>query len=252
MIIDQIKIFNLVLSKLKIKDILQLTEESIKSNQKISIGYINPHLIRLSHSDSRLLSIFRSFSYLHADGKGMKLAFRALLNDVSLEPLNWTDKAYSYLVECANNNYKIFFLGGSDEIIKECVSRIKNKINKINIVGYLNGYNQLNDRTIDIINDAKPNILWVGLGSPKQEIWVQENITKLNVNVIQCVGDVYSYLAGRRLRGPKLMREFGFEWMFRLIQHPVKYFNRYVIGIPIFLFLIVKYKFKESYKSFNK
>lgn len=251
MIKDKFNIFNFVLSKLEIKDIIQITEETIRLNQKISIGYVNPHIIRLSYKNSRLLSTFSSFNYLHSDGKGMKLAFRLLLEDISLEPFNWTDNSFKYLNECAQLGYKIFFLGGSDEIINKCSIKIKSKINNLNLVGYLNGYDQLNDKTIEKINLAKPNILWVGLGSPKQEIWVQENITKLNVNIIQCVGDVYAHLAGKRLRGPKILRDYGFEWLFRLFQHPIKYFNRYVIGIPVFLYLLLKFRITDSNKSLN-
>lgn len=249
MLNSKIQIFNIFLYDLDYKDFISITKDSIESNKKISIGYVNPHVVRLLDHNTKLLNIFNSFDYLRADGIGMKLASKILFNNRIINPLNWTDNSFKYLNECAQLGYKIFFLGGSDEIINKCSIKIKSKIDNLNLVGYLNGYDELNDKTIEKINLAKTNILWVGLGSPKQEIWVQENIKKLNVNIIQCVGDVYSHLAGKRLRGPKILRDYGFEWLFRLFQHPIKYFNRYVIGIPIFIYLIVKYKIKYLTKK---
>ena len=96
-----------------------------------------------------------------------------------------------------------------------------------------------------MINNSNTDILWVGLGTPQQEFWVQENLDRLNCTIINCVGDLYTELAGKRFRGPKILRKNGFEWLFRLLQHPIRYFNRYVIGIPYFLFLVVRYKLRK-------
>lgn len=246
----KVKIFSIEINELSFQNILDISTEAISLSRKVSIGYINPHILRLLEKNENLKRIFNSFNYLHADGFGLKIASRILLTNKILNPLNWTDSAEKYLQFCSENHYRIFFIGGTTAILENSVGKIKQKYPDIKIVGYLNGYDQLNRNTVSIINQLKPHILWVGLGSPKQEIWLKENSSYLDFNIAQCVGDVFSYLAGERMRGPKLLRDNGFEWLFRLIQHPVKYFNRYVIGIPLFLYLIIKYKSKQT-KDFN-
>ncbi len=151
-----------------------------------------------------------------------------------------------YLRYCELNKWRIFFLGNKTGILCQAIDNIRSAFPEIQISGYLNGYNQLNEKTLDLINQSNSQILWIGLGSPKQELWLADNFDKMNINVAQCVGDILSHIAGKRIRGPKLIRNIGFEWLFRLIQHPFRYFNRYVVGIPYFLFLTFKYKIKKS------
>lgn len=245
MIAKKIKLFDTYIHNIKFEDIAVLTIETIKKREKVSIGYVNPHIVRLTSSDRRLESALNKIDYLHADGFGMKVASKLLLKKDGIEPLNWTDHGIEYLKFCEKNNWRIFFLGSTEKILLRSIDRLKILVPKLQIIGFLDGYNQLSSQTIDIINKSNPNVLWIGLGSPKQEIWLSENFSKLNVNVAQCVGDVFSFIAGERLRGPKFLRELGFEWLFRLIQHPTRYFNRYIIGIPYFFALILKYKFKK-------
>ena len=248
MIAEKIKLFDTYIHKIKFEDVTALTIEKINKREKVSIGYVNPHIVRLISSDRKLESALNKIDYLHADGFGMKVASKLLLKKDSIEPLNWTDHCIEYLRFCEKNNWRIFFLGSTDNILHKTIYRIKSLFPKLQISGHLNGFNQLNEESIDIINKSNANILWIGMGSPKQEIWLSENIDELNINVAQCVGDVFSFIAGERLRGPKFLRELGFEWIFRLIQHPIRYFNRYIIGIPYFLFLIIKFKLKLSSK----
>lgn len=247
MVTEKIKFFNVSINDFKFKDIITLATQAIKMGEMFCIGYVNPHIIRLLNSDIRLQSALNKIDYLHADGFGIKLASIFLL-EKSLEPLNWTDHALSFLSECEKRNWRIFFLGSSEEVLGKSIERIKTLVPKLQLAGFLNGYDQLNSGTINIINESNSNILWVGLGSPKQEIWLSENIDKLNINVAQCVGDLFSFIAGERVRGPKFMRDLGFEWLFRLIQHPFRYFNRYIIGIPYFLNLVVRYKLQKHKK----
>lgn len=248
MYIEKINLFNTSINNIKFEDIIFLTSKSIRNRQKCGIAYVNPHTIRLINSNKILGSALKTFDYLHADGYGINLASKFLLKEKDIIPLNWTDYSHEYLRQCEKNCWKIFFLGSSNHVLGKMIDRLKVVVPDLKISGYLNGYSQLNNETVKIINESNANILWIGLGSPKQEIWLSTNINKLNINIAQCVGDVFSFIAGNRLRGPKLLRKFGFEWVFRLLQHPIRYFNRYIIGIPYFFAMIIKYKLKRASK----
>ena len=248
MFTEKINLFNTSINNIKFEDIISLTTVSVRNREKHCIAYVNPHIIRLLNSNIMLSSALKSIDYLHADGYGIYLASKLLLREKYIIPLNWTDYSLDYLRLCEKNGWKMFFIGSSDEVLVKMIDKLKIIAPDLQISGYLNGYNQLNNETLDIINESNANILWIGLGSPKQEIWLSKNINKLNINIAQCVGDVFSYIAGNRLRGPKFFRKFGFEWLFRLLQHPIRYFNRYVIGIPYFFVLIINYKLRQASK----
>ncbi len=236
------------ISNLDYISILKLTSDAINKNNKITIGYINQHIARYAQKNKSLQTILNSFSFNHVDGMGMELAGRLFVKNEKFSRLNWTwtDDAFRFISECEKNEWKIFFLGSDENTISKAKANVSKRFPGLKLVGYLNGFDGLNESSVKIINASGTDILWVGLGSLRQESWIINNYQKLNCNVIQSVGDLYSELAGRRLRGPKILRDLGFEWLFRLIQHPFRYFNRYVVGIPYFLFLIIKYKIKKS------
>jgi N-acetylglucosaminyldiphosphoundecaprenol N-acetyl-beta-D-mannosaminyltransferase len=91
---------------------------------------------------------------------------------------------------------------------------------------------------IEIINRAAPDVLWVGLGSPKQETWMHQHCGRLRVPVMVGVGAAFDFLSSRKRQAPVWMRESGFEWFFRLLQEPRRLWKRYLVHGPKFLFLV--------------
>ena len=160
---------------------------------------------------------------------------------------NWTDNSSNYLKYCETQGYSVYFIGGTTEIIDKAVANISKQFPRLTIAGWNNGYEDLyNTDIINKVNSISPNIVWVGLGSPRQELWIAENTPKLNFNVIQAVGDIFSYYAGTKRRGPKIIRKIGLEWFIRLIYNPTIYWKRYLLGIPKFIFIILKERFTKD------
>lgn len=244
-------IFDIKVNEIDFQELFGIIENAINLKKKIKICYTNPHLVRLSCKEKSLNKVLNNFDINHIDGTGLKIAFRLLDNKV-VSRFNWTDHALTFLSDCEKKEWSIFFLGSDQATVSNTVHKVMEYFPRLKVTGFLNGYDSLNDDAVSIINQSSPDILWVGLGSPKQELWVAKNFEKINCNVIQCVGDIYAHIVGNRLRGPVFLRKLGFEWFFRLIRNPVKYFNRYVIGIPYFFFLILKYKFDGHKKISSK
>jgi len=91
----------------------------------------------------------------------------------------------------------------------------------------------VNEDLIRRINRAKPDVLWVGLGAPKQELWIYDNLQRLEVRVAVGVGAAFDLCSGRVPRAPAWMRRGGLEWLFRLQQEPVRLLRRYFVeGMP--------------------
>lgn len=245
------KIFDIKVNEITFQQFLNIIENAINLKNKIKICYSNPHLVRLSHKQKSLKKVLNDCDINHIDGTGLKIAFRFLENKL-VPGFNWTDHAFTFLSYCEKKGWSIFFLGGEEGTVSNAVHKVNQLFPRLKVAGFLNGYDQMTEDSVSLVNLSSANILWVGIGSPKQELWVAKNFEKINCNVIQCVGDIFSHIAGNRIRGPELLRKLGFEWFFRLIQNPIKYFNRYVIGIPYFFFLILIYKFNVYKKISSK
>jgi N-acetylglucosaminyldiphosphoundecaprenol N-acetyl-beta-D-mannosaminyltransferase len=91
---------------------------------------------------------------------------------------------------------------------------------------------------IETINRAAPDVLWVGLGTPKQEMWMHQHQDKLRVPVMVGVGAAFDFLSSRKRQAPLWMRERGLEWLFRLMQEPRRLWKRYLVGGSEFVFLV--------------
>ena len=99
-----------------------------------------------------------------------------------------------------------------------------------------------NEKIISMINSVKPNVLWVSLTAPKQDIWIYEHFDKLDVNIAIGVGGAFEVTAGIINRAPLWMQKYGLEWFFRFLQEPKRLFGRYFLEAPQFFPLVLLQK----------
>ncbi len=97
-----------------------------------------------------------------------------------------------------------------------------------------------NNKMIKLINEAKPNVLWVSLTAPKQDYWIYEHFDKLDVNIAIGVGAAFDVVAGNIPRSPEWMQKMGLEWFYRLIREPGRLYRRYLVEAPLFIPMIIK------------
>jgi N-acetylglucosaminyldiphosphoundecaprenol N-acetyl-beta-D-mannosaminyltransferase len=90
-----------------------------------------------------------------------------------------------------------------------------------------------------MINSAEPDILWVGLGTPKQDVWMLDHREKLNVSVMHGVGAAFDFLTGEVRQAPRWMMNVGLEWLFRLTMEPRRLWKRYTIDNVLFLYYLL-------------
>ncbi|MBN3039693.1 MAG: WecB/TagA/CpsF family glycosyltransferase [Candidatus Omnitrophica bacterium] len=148
-----------------------------------------------------------------------------------------------------------FFYGASHNTLTKLIERVKRDYPNAIIAGYYSPpFRPLKDverqEIIYNINKARPDILWVGLGCPKQQLWMHENRQSLKVPVMVGVGAAFDFLAGTKPQAPRWIRDNGFEWLYRLLSEPGRLWRRYLIGNCIFIFLALKDIFhKKLFKS---
>lgn len=138
----------------------------------------------------------------------------------------------------AEKGYKNYFYGDTEDTLKKLTEKFPSVKADFYSPPFRNLTEEEDEKIIEKINLAKPDILWVGLGLPKQEKWIFEHRERLNVPVAIGVGAAFKFLSGKIRRAPKWIGESGFEWLWRLFCEPKKTWKRVFFDIPYFLWLV--------------
>lgn len=240
---SSIKLFGIKFNDISYKEILYEIQLAIHSKNQLTICYANVNSINLSFNDEKIKKLLSEFDIVHPDGFGVYLGSKMLFGKNGFSCRQSGSDLYNQIIEAAIlNAWNLFIFGDTDETL----GRINNKYPKLSIVGSNNGYVFQNEKLLLEINNSNPDILVVGLGTPKQEEWIVKHKSKLMVNVIIAVGDGIKVFAGNKRRGPKILQKLGLEWFVRFIFEPKRLWKRYFIGIPLFIFRVIKFKFQKS------
>ncbi len=188
-----------------------------------------------------LLDILRSADMVTADGmpivwlsRLLKAPLKGRVTGADLVP------ALSEAIE--KTGHSIFFLGGNGDIGQQAADKLKTQHPDLNIAGvyspfvYTEGEEMLNskeqdDEIIKRINKTCPDILLIGFGNPKQELWFNRNKHKLNAAVTIGIGGTYEFIVGNVSRAPTWIQNCGMEWIYRITQDPKRLWKRYAIGL---------------------
>jgi len=159
------------------------------------------------------------------------------------------------MLETCNYGQKLglrhFFYGGTEATLKKLEQKLHELYPQILIVGsYAPGFSpkvwQESKEVIDRINNSAADIIWVGLGSPKQDFWMQLHRHLLNAPVMVGAGAAFDFCSGAKPQAPRWMQPLGLEWFFRLCCEPRRLWKRYLIGNTLFLIYLIKDSFKRS------
>lgn len=145
---------------------------------------------------------------------------------------------------------KCFFMGSSEKVLNLIKKRASVDYPNIQIETYSPPYkpefsDEDNKKIIDAINQADPDLLWIGMTAPKQEKWTYTHWNELNIHChVGTIGAVFDFFAGTVERAPLWWQEHGLEWLYRLIKEPKRMWRRYIIGNTLFLWNILQEKIK--------
>jgi len=237
------ELFGIKINNTSANELLQFVNEAITLRYHKKITYTHFNTLNQLYENKSLPFLFNQFDCVHPDGIGILIGSKLLLGKDGLDKRITGSDFYPTLIRTAiQKKWRIFFFGDKPEILE----RICKKNSELIVTGYIPGYDYDSDIVVKEVNKTKPDILIVGLGQPLQEKWIIENKDNLYLNVILAVGDGIKVLAGIKPRGPKFIQKIGLEWFVRLIHNPKQYWKRYLIGIPLFIFRIIKEKLKQD------
>jgi exopolysaccharide biosynthesis WecB/TagA/CpsF family protein len=232
-----IKIFGVNILNTDSKSIKKLMMQTIQKKSSVTINFLNANNLNVAYTDkdySRILDS-QNGQFLLADGSGVKIAAK-LTGQKLRENLNGTD-LFPQICKFANSKrYKFFLFGASEKVVRKLKYNIEQKYPHIQIVGCEPGFGYDNDEMIRKINTAKPDFLFVAMGTPIQEKWIDSNCSKLDVRVVMGVGGLFDFYAGAKRRAPIALRKLGLEWTYRLYIEPKRMWRRYILGNPLFIF----------------
>jgi N-acetylglucosaminyldiphosphoundecaprenol N-acetyl-beta-D-mannosaminyltransferase len=206
-----------------------------------SVIAVNPEKVIKAQSDPLLMRRLRSAGLLIPDGLGVVLAAR-LLGLGSMERVPGSELMPAICELAADKGYRVFLFGASPEVNKRTREVLSDMYPGIQIVGNQDGYipDEGMPGLIERINTLRAQILFIALGSPKQELWMEEYLPQLNIRVCQGVGGTFDVIAGHVRRAPLIFRKFHLEWLYRLAANPRRLLRQ--TALPRFVFQVVKEK----------
>lgn len=209
------------------------------------VTYLNAACSNLAATHPNYREILRSANLVYADGQAIVWASRWLGTPLP-ERVNAADFFISFCRRAAAEGLRLFFLGSYPGVAAKAAANVVAEVPELIICGADHGFFAgEGEEVIAAINNARPDILIVGMGVPRQECWVWRHRHELQVPTIWCVGALFEYFSGYRRRAPVWMRKAGLEWLFRLALEPTRLWRRYIIGNVVFLWRVGKAALKR-------
>lgn len=208
------------------------------------------HLIKARH-DKEFKKIYAEADLNVPDGVPLLWAARFLGRPL-VERVNGTDLFEALCARAAERGHRVFLLGGPPGAAAQAAKILQQRNARLRVagayappMGFFNDYDE-NQRIERMIREAQPDILFVGLGAPKQEKWIHRHMHKINVPVSIGVGASFEYVAGASPRAPRWMQRTGLEWLHRVLSDPARYWKRYLVEDFKFFPLVVAQRLRES------
>ncbi len=215
---------------------VNLVHSWILSDAKGWVCGINALALNLSY-ERPWLKDFYLRSLLNCS-EGVAVSVAALLHGRTMpKRIVWAYWIYDLIEMMERDGFSLYLLGGEASVVSNAVLNLKKRFPQLRMAGYHDGYFEEAEggMVVRSINECRPEVLLVGMGMPKQEQWILQNLENLNVKVVLPVGALIDYLSGAKQRCPQWMVAAGLEWLYRLFKEPRRLWRRYLFGNTLFI-----------------
>ena len=222
--------------------VIEVITDRIRRQQKSRVAFVNADCVNKYYKDDDYKNILNEFQLVLADGVGVRLA--AKFQGVRLKDnVNGTDLFPGLLKRLAEQGKSVFFFGAAPGVAATMCERLSEQFPGLRIAGHQNGYDfGLEDsRIIEQINQSAADVVFVALGAPKQEKWINRHHENLNAGILIGVGGLFDFYSGNVRRAPLWVRKASSEWVWRLIMQPRDKAKRYLMGNPLFIYRVVRH-----------
>jgi N-acetylglucosaminyldiphosphoundecaprenol N-acetyl-beta-D-mannosaminyltransferase len=249
--IIKFKVLEVGISAIDMDDASLFVEEAVLKRQKKYICVCPVTTIMECKKDEKVLKSINCADLATPDGMpvvwiGKMLGYKNIRRVYGPELMQYICEISEY------KGYKNYFYGSSQDTLNKLQERLSKKHPGLVISGSFSPpFRQLTEeednRIAEEINRANSDIVWVGLGSPKQDLWMYEHRDKINAPVMIGVGAAFDFLAGTKPQASRWVRDNGFEWLFRLVSEPKRLWRRYLVDCPIFVVYVLLDLMRKSF-----
>lgn len=237
---NTVRILGIDIDNINIDEAGNLTKELIEKSNKTCKVVVAPNteFIMMAQKDEEFYRILQNADLATPDSVGVMIGGK-----LQKKPFKQRIPGQSYfrkILEIGEKEgWSFYMLGGKDEVPKLATENIKKIYPNLNVVGYHEGFFEKDseEKVIEEINNLQPNVLFVAMGAPLQEKWINKNKDKLKVDIAAGQGGTFDYEAGKIKRAPQIVQKMCIEWLWRLILQPSRI--KRMIVLPIYLFKII-------------
>lgn len=243
---ERVNIFGIEIDNVSSETALDELFNFTKSWSK-QVSFVNADTLNKAYKNKKLHAALTTSDYVLPDGSGVSLGSRILGQQIQ-QNVNGTDLFPMLCSRAKKTDVPLYFLGGKKSVAAKARDEMLKKYPGLKIVGVRDGFFEKCDEQ-EVINDivqSGAKILLVGFGAPKQECWINDNLSKLKVHTALGVGGLFDFYSGNIPRAPTWMRRSGIEWIFRLYQEPKRMWFRYLVGNPLFIFRVFLQRVQSS------
>ncbi|AVA20356.1 MULTISPECIES: WecB/TagA/CpsF family glycosyltransferase [unclassified Rhizobium] len=237
-------IFDLPVCDLDWEDALNFINElaSLPVGQTV-ISFVNAHNMLMMLRDGRYRDVLAKNLVL-PDGVGLDIASRVAHGVSFPANLNGTDFVPA-LLTFMDRPKRIGLIGGRRDVVEKAAENFRKHAPWHEFIVIADGYfdKEKSDLVTAEVSRQKIDVLIVGMGTPLQEKWVADHIEPQHARLVLTVGALFDFVSGTVPRAPALVRATRFEWMYRLLQEPSRLWRRYILGVPLFLYQVVRHQF---------
>ncbi len=238
------------INPISVDEVSAITEEWLREGKKgFQITGVNVEQIAYLRKYREFEKYINASDIVNIDGvsvywylklKGYKLSGRSLCADI-----------FQRLLQNADTNHRsIYLLGATQETIEKLAAIISSRYENINIVGYRNGFFTDEQAVIKDIAEKNPDYLFIGMPSPFKERFIATNKDILQTGICFGVGGMFDIMAGNVKRAPRKVQDMGLEWLYRIIQNPVKHTRRVLKALIPCCVVFMKNLFETRRQTF--
>ena len=235
---SRVELFGVEVDALTMDQTVQRIMELVEAGTPVQHVVLNASKVVMMADDDRLRAVI-ACPVVNADGQSVVTASRILRRPLP-ERVAGIDLFVELVKRSAADGRSVYFLGARDEVLEEMIRRFREQYPTLNIAGSRNGYWDDDAAVVAQVREARPDLVFLAIPSPRKEFWLAEHMPAMGVPFAMGVGGSFDVVAGKVKRAPVWVQRIGCEWVYRLVQEPRRMWKRYLVGNTKFVVLTVK------------